>query len=155
MATEISALEIADRLIHLSLEDEMPITPMQAQKLTYFCNAWMLGLDGIPLFRDAVEAWQYGPVIRELYHRLRHYGRRYIDQPIHETPSNLPERAEAIIRAVWSQYGGLDGLRLSKLTHAAGSPWDQTYKQGRGSQIIHTHVIRNYYTTLVAQRRAS
>ena len=94
MTTEISALGVADRLIHLSLEDEMSVTPMQVQKLTYFCHAWMLGLDGVPLFRDAVEAWEYGPVIRELYHQLRHYGGRCIDQPIHETPLNLPERAE-------------------------------------------------------------
>ena len=149
-----TALAVADRIIHLSLEDEIPVTPMQVQKLTYFCHAWMLGLGYGPLFQDAVESWRYGPVIRSLYHALKHYGSNCITQQLLDKPAAFTEQEERIIKVIWRQYGQLDGTRLSRMTHAAGSPWQQTYQKDERSQIIHNHVIRDYYSSLVEQRRA-
>ena len=154
MGAQHNALEVADKIIRLSWEDETPITPMQVQKLTYFCHAWMLGLGYGPLFQDAVESWQYGPVIRALYHRLKGYGRERIADPLLETAAQFSEAEERIIEVIWRQYGQLDGNRLSRMTHAAGSPWDQTYQKDKRSQIIHNHVIRDYYAALIERRRA-
>ena len=127
MGMEHTALAVTDKLIRLALEDEKPITPMQAQKLTYFCHAWSLGLEHGPLFQDAVEAWQYGPVIRAVYHALKNNGRGGILTPLVEPPEQFDPREDRLIRVVWERYGGLDGLMLSRLTHAPGSPWDQVY----------------------------
>ena len=154
MAAHYTALAVADRIIRLSLEDETPITPMQVQKLTYFCHAWNLGLGHGPFFQDAVESWQYGPVIRALYHALKSYGSGRITQPLLEKPVTFTELEERIVKVIWRQYGQLDGIRLSRMTHAAGSPWEQTYQKDKRSQIIHNHVIRDYYADLVEQRRA-
>ena len=155
MGAQHTALAVADKIIRLSVEDETPITPMQTQKLTYFCHAWMLGFGYGPLFQDAVESWQYGPVIRALYHALKHYGGNRITQPILDQPAEFTEREERIIKVIWRQYGQLDGIRLSRMTHAAGSPWEQTYQRDRRRQIIHNHVIRDYYAALIEQRRAA
>jgi uncharacterized phage-associated protein len=145
-------MAVADKLIRLSLEDETPITPMKVQKLTYFCHAWMLGLGYGPLFQDAVESWQYGPVIRALYHALKGHGGDRITQPLLEQPAGFTEQEEKVIKVIWRQYGHLDGLRLSRMTHATGSPWEQTFKRERRSQIVHNHVIRDYYAALIEQR---
>ena len=152
MGAQHSALAVADKLIRLSVEEESPITPMQVQKLTYFCHAWMLGFGCGPLFQDAVESWQYGPVIRALYHALKHHGGNSITQPILAQPEAFSEQEERIIRVIWRQYGCLDGIHLSRMTHAAGSPWEQTYQRDKRSQIIHNHVIRDYYAALIEQR---
>ena len=154
MGAQHTALAVADRIIRFSLEDEAPITPMQVQKLTYFCHAWMLGLGHGPLFQDAVESWQYGPVIRSLYHALKQYGGDRITQRILDTPATFTEQEERIIKVIWRQYGQLDGTRLSRMTHITGSPWEQTYQKDKRSQIIHNHIIRDYYASLVEQRRA-
>ena len=154
MSAQHTALAVADRIIQLSLEDETPVTPMQVQKLTYFCHAWMLGLGYGPLFQDAVESWQYGPVIRALYHTLKRYGGDRITEPLLEKSAVFNEREERIIRVIWRQYGQLDGIRLSSMTHASDSPWEQTYRKDKRSQIIHNHVIRDYYASLIKQRRA-
>ena len=69
MGVQHTALAVADTLVRLARENEIPITPMQVQKLTYFSHAWNLGLGYGPLFQDAVESWQYGPVIRSVYQR--------------------------------------------------------------------------------------
>ena len=70
MGAQHTDLSVADQSIRLSREDETPITPMQVQKLAYFCHAWSLGLGYGPLFRDAGESWQQGPVNRSMYHAL-------------------------------------------------------------------------------------
>ena len=154
MGAQHTALAVADRIIRLSIEQEIPTTPMQVQKLTYFCHAWMLGLGNGALFQDAVESWQYGPVIRSLYHALKRYGRDRVTQPILETPADFSEREDQIIRVIWRQYGQMTGVQLSRMTHAAGSPWDQTYQREKRSQIIHNHVIKEYYAALIEQRKA-
>ncbi len=155
MGARHTALAVADKIIRMSLEDETPITPMQVQKLAYFCHAWNLGLGYGPLFQDAVESWQYGPVIRALYHALKDCGRGSITQPLLENPAVFAEQEERIIKVIWRQYGQLDGIRLSSMTHAAGSPWEQTYRKDQRSQIIHNHVIRDYYAALVERKGAA
>jgi uncharacterized phage-associated protein len=47
---------------------------MQVLKLVYYCHAWMLGVYSRPLVRQPIEAWRYGPVVRELYRSIREYG---------------------------------------------------------------------------------
>ncbi len=154
MGAQLTALAVADKIIRLSLADENPLTPMQVQKLTYFCHAWMLGLGHGPLFQDAVEAWQYGPVIRAVYHALKHHQADPIREPLLEPPATFSEREENLIRTVWRLYGNLDGLQLSMMTHVAGSPWDQTHQRDPRSQIIYNHIIRDYYADLIAERTA-
>ena len=154
MGAQHTAMAVADKIIRLSLEYETPVTPMQVQKLTYFCHAWMLGLGYGPLFQDAVESWQYGPVIRALYHSLKGYGADRITDPYLEQPAEFSEQEEKVISVVWQQYGHMSGVRLSRMTHASGSPWDQTYRENKRSQIIHNHTIRDYYAALIEERRA-
>lgn len=155
MEAEHTALEVADKLIRLAREAETPITPLQVQKLTYFCHAWRLGLGDGPLFQDAVEAWQHGPVIRAVYHALKHHGGHPILQPALSQPADFRDLDEKLIRAVWGMYGHLDGNILSRMTHAEGSPWDQVYRRNPQSQIIHEHIIRNYFGALIAARQSS
>ena len=112
----------------------------------------MLGLGHGPLFQDAVESWQYGPVIRAVYHALKHYQDNPITSPPLPDQDEFVPMEEAVINAVWKQYGQIDGIRLSKMTHAPGSPWDQTYQRDKRSTIIHNHTIRDYYAAIVQER---
>ena len=155
MGAQHTALAVADKLIRLSVEDETPITPMQVQKLTYFCHAWMLGLGYGPLFQDAVEAWQYGPVIRAVYHALKRHRSAPVREPVLDQAATFTEREENLIRVVWNRYGKLSGLQLSRMTHVEGSPWSQTRQRDARSQIIHNHAIRDYYAGLIAERKAT
>ena len=153
MSPQHTAVEVADKIIRLSLDEENHVTPMQVQKLTYFCHAWMLGLGHGPLFQDAVESWRHGPVIRSLYHALKGYGSSNITNRILRTSANFTDIEERVIGVVWRKYGKLDGLTLSGMTHADGSPWHQTYQRDRRSQIIHTNIIRDYHANLIEESR--
>ena len=149
MGAQLTALQVADRIIKLSLEDEIPVTHLQIQKLTYFCHAWKLGLGHGPLFQDAVESWQYGPVIRSVYHALKRHGKSEIKEDLHQETQFSP-LDEKIIKRVWMLYGDQSGIALSNLTHSEGTPWHQTYIRGSFTQIIPNHLIRDYYATVAA-----
>ena len=45
------------------------MTTMKLQKLTYYCQAWSLAWDDLPLFQDDFQAWANGPVCYELYNK--------------------------------------------------------------------------------------
>ena len=112
VVSQTNSSSVADQLTRLSREDEPPITPMQVQKLAYFCHAWSLGLGFGPLFRDAVESCQQGPVIRSVSHALKPYGGDPIIEPLSESAASFSRTEEKIIAAVWNRHGVIDGLAL-------------------------------------------
>src|SRR5215510_7158653 len=73
-----------------------PLTPMKLQKLVYFAHGWSLALTGVPLIKDAVEAWRYGPVIPALYHEFKHNGAR----PITDRATCLTRASDGRLRVV-------------------------------------------------------
>ena len=152
MGAQHPAITVADRIIRLSREHETSVTPMQVQKLVYFCHAWHLALGHGPLFQDAVESWRYGPVIRSVYHALKGYGGDAVTEPLQETAGEFSPIESNVINAVWDRYGEIDGLSLSRLTHAPGSPWHQITTRGTQTQIIPNHVIRDYYAGFIRLR---
>ena len=152
MGAQHTALAVAARIITLSLREEKPVTHLQVQKLTYFCHAWKLGLGHGPLFQDAVESWQYGPVIRAVYHALKGSEAEEIKAPLNHKTDFTPLE-EKIIETVWRLYGDKSGIELSNMTHADGTPWHQTYSNGAHTQIIPNHLIRKHYAGIIQEWR--
>ncbi len=145
----LSALDIADRFIKWSLEDQTPITPLQVQKLVYLAQGWSLGFGEEPLFRDTIEAWQFGPVVPAVYHALKHYGRRRVRARLYDDEKyDMPETAEKMVRVVWKSFGKIDGIRLSKMTHAHDGPWADITQGNPTGQPIPEDKIREYYSRL-------
>ena len=152
MTAQHTALAITDRLIRLALADDAPMNPVQLQKTTYFCHAWHLGLGFGALFQDAVESWQYGPVIRAVYHTLKDFGKTPVTAPILEEEDGFTSREHAVINAVYQQYGHLEGVRLCALAHGPGSPWEITHNADPRTQIIPDHLIRQFYAQVSSNR---
>ena len=140
------ARSVANELIRRAHEAERAITPMQVLKLVYYCHAWMLGIYGRPLVRQPIEAWRYGPVVRELYRSIREYGGDPIPLLIDGAPhEDYDSKEQQIIDQVWEQYGPLTGLQLSSLTHAPDTPWDTTWRKWGRDAIIPDALIERYY----------
>ena len=49
---------------------------MKLQKLVYYCQAWSLAWDDVPLFDEDFPAWANGPVCPELFDL--HHGKSVI-----------------------------------------------------------------------------
>ena len=143
------ARSVANEIIRRAQAEGIRVTPMKVLKLTYFCQAWMLGLYGRPIFRQPIEAWMFGPVVADVYHSLKKYGGFPIDTPIrnvHEQSYNGYE--ENLIEQVWRKYRHISGIELSALTHREGTPWFRI-RQRRAGVVIPISLIREHYESIV------
>ena len=124
------------------------LTPMQLIKLVYIAHGWVLGLLGHPLVKEEIEAWQYGPVIPDLYAALKVYRSSPVDKVLGGDASQIENQDEcSIINQVCDIYGKFDGIELSRLTHQAESPWSTSWEEGRSS-IISNDLIEHHYKQL-------
>ena len=142
---------IANKFIERGNARGNPFTHLQIQKLVYFAHAWMLALHGRPLINKQFEAWKLGPVERSIYNSLSARFRGNPVRPAISFPSTHeggeapcdPEE-EHVLDQVCTLYGDYDGFALSTLSHAPGTPWQQTQQ----NNIIPDEAIRQYYTSL-------
>lgn len=141
---------VANYFIQKSFETGVPLTPMKLIKLVYIAHGWHRGYFSKNLIDDAVEAWQYGPVIPELYHKVKRYGRGAVTGAIEgygvlgDDHNPFPEEnTRVLLDNVWQNYGRYDGLNLSAMTHQPGTPWDQTWNTTKG--IIPNQLIEQHY----------
>ena len=147
---------VANRFLELANEAKKTLTPMQLLKLVYIAHGWSLGLYGVPLIRHEVQAWQYGPVIPELYERIRKFKSLPVEGPVKASRRDqLSDRDLDIIRQVFVRYGDLPGPALSRITHADGTPWTLTYRPGTFGLVISNDLIEDYYFRLANRNDAS
>lgn len=108
-----SAFDVA-ALIRNELGTSVP--RMKLQKLLYYSQAWSVVWDGAPLFRERIEAWINGPVVREVWVDAAHDHGRVGD------PLALTHEQRRTVLEVLRVYGRFDGDALSQLTHRE-QPW--------------------------------
>ena len=151
MPSNIKALKVATQILWIAHQDGRLFTPMQLIKLTYIAHGWTLGLLEKSLFADTVEAWKYGPVIPEVYHKYKRFGYSHISVRLKDSRTSFDQVPYSILNRVVDEYGKYDGLHLSGLTHQPGSPWDLTIKQHGEGAPISSDVIHKYYKDLSQQ----
>lgn len=138
------ARAVANKLLDLARKDGNQLTVMQIIKLVYFCHAWMLALYHRPLILQPIEAWRYGPVIRDVHQSFKKYRDAPIKSNARVKSGAFEEEEEYIIGQVYQKYGYLSGIRLSQLTHAQGTPWQQVWAMNGHSSIIPNWMMENY-----------
>lgn len=126
-------------------------TTMKLHKLLYYCQAWTLVWDERPLFKENIEAWANGPVIRELFNF--HKGMFTIkdsDMTI-GSESILSEHQRDNINEVLDFYGSKTSQWLIDQTHLE-TPWIEARKgldqTERGNQIIEHDAMYQFYSSL-------
>lgn len=125
------------------------LSRMKLHKLVYYAQAWSLVWDDEPLFRERIEAWERGPVVRELWAHEKH------GIPTVGNHEALTQRQQETVLAVLDFYGKFDGDRLSEYTHSE-APWRRAragLAPSASSQAPITHdSLREYYGAVVQTR---
>lgn len=150
------ARAVANVMIQKAIEKKKPLTPLQVIKLTYLCQAWMLGMYEMPMFKQNIEAWEYGPVIDDVYQEVKKFGSRPVTDLIKaKSGEDFDEYESHILDEVYRVFGEYDGLDLSALTHAEESPWFQTKLKNprRKNAVIKHDLIRDYYAGQLEQAK--
>lgn len=154
------AIAVANEFRHAAKGESL--SPMKLQKLVYYAHGWYLALHDEPLIEEQVEAWQFGPVVPELYRQFKYCGDGDITRPATELGGGLKSyeprikdendmssrHALDVIQSVWSAYGEYSATKLSNATHKPGSPWSKTYSPGCRSVVIQNELIKDYFKAL-------
>lgn len=139
---------IANRFIEIAGERGNTLTPMQLLKLVYIAHGWMLGLYGVPLIRNHIQAWKFGPVIPDLYHAVKRYKDGPVVEKILVPDEQLVAAEKDLIQQVYDIYGDISGVGLSNLTHQKGTPWHRVYIDGVSRIPIPNDIIQEHYHAL-------
>lgn len=149
MDTPTSVFNAAAYIADAFRVSDTPLSAMKLQKLLYYCQAWSLVWNEVPLFVEEIQAWANGPVIKELYETQK--GVFQIDSVPQGDKNCLTQTQIEVIDRVVECYGDKTAQWLSDLTHLE-SPWREArvgLKDGeRGSNIISLGLIHEYYSSL-------
>ncbi|HUR80668.1 MAG TPA: type II toxin-antitoxin system antitoxin SocA domain-containing protein [Thermoanaerobaculia bacterium] len=125
------------------------MTAMKLQKLVYYSQAWSLVWDDRALFRERIEAWVNGPVVRSLYEA--HRGQYEVKTWPKGDADKLDDKARETVDAVLKFYGDKASQWLSDLTHSE-EPWRAARRglaptEPCGNEISHASMAE-YYSSL-------
>ncbi|RYD50761.1 MAG: DUF4065 domain-containing protein [Sphingobacteriales bacterium] len=148
------SIAIANYFIEKSLAEQTPLTPMKLQKLVYNAHGWYLALTHTNLIGEDVCAWSYGPVIPQLYHAFKGYGKSNITKSAQDflmnvfTVNSQDQFSKDFLDKIWDTYKNLSAIQLSNDTHKEGSPWAQCYKPETKHVVIPSKIIESYFKGL-------
>ena len=151
-----SSIQIANYFVKKAKEDEVSITNMKLQKLVYISHGFHLAFFDEPLVVEKVQAWDYGPVIPEIYHGFKEYGSGPIEGYCSQwfRPDIVDDNSiSQFLNAIWASYGSLGAVDLSALTHQEDSPWSQVYQPGVKGSVISNDIIKKHYALKVKNIR--
>jgi len=128
-----TVFDVAYYLLHIidQQEDNNDLSNLKLQKLCYYAQGFHLAIHDQPLFDEEIEAWVHGPVIPELYHRFKSFGRNYIDtNEIDHHDYKLTKPQKELIDEVFEVFGQYSAWTLRNMTHEE-SPWrDYEHRAG-------------------------
>ena len=126
----VSAISVGNSILKRAFAEDIDITPMKLQKLTYIVYKEYLKKTDTPLFSERFEVWQYGPVLRSIYDAFKHKKANAIktyalgaDGAVYVVNEDTSIVFGQILDYVWGKYKHYDGLILSQMTHRNGTAW--------------------------------
>lgn len=134
-----SALDISKYIVTKCTNDSKAITNLQLQKILYYIQREYLKSDS-RAFDDPIEAWKFGPVVREVYYYFCGYGA----MPIVANYDFMPApKDRGVIDSIVCAKRELDPWHLVEDTHKPDKAWALTFKDGDGDKrIIDIDLIR-------------
>lgn len=126
------SLDIANIFIGRHGED-IALTNLTLNKLVYYAQVEAIRENGLPLFDDRIEAWQYGPVEPAVYHEFKKYGRSRISSVSGRVKADA--RSIAIVDRVAATYGKMSAFELVSFSHREGGAWRAVYDSSSDREI--------------------
>ena len=155
-------LEVARYIVNYCNDKNYSISNLKLQKLLYFVQAYFLiaSPNKEPCFGEAMEAWDFGPVVPVVYSEFKRFGgtnipkisNYYINttgkifdyQPVKFENNVISDNDKVLINDVLEKFKWYTAADLVNITHNQ-DPWIKAYANGRGS-VIGIESMRSYFT---------
>lgn len=125
----VSAAEAARALCEMR---EWRISNLEIQKILYLAQMYRLGFDpSTPLILEEFEAWDLGPVIPDLYHRLKAFGARPVRNVFNHVPAINPNSDDYLtLSQIEKITKTMSPGQLVANTHRSEGAWSRQYRPG-------------------------
>ena len=78
----LNPIDIANYIVWRHRNEDHFLTHLKLQKIMYYVVAKYLKDKDELLFEDPIYKWQYGPVIKPVYHQFKLFGKSKIKEPV-------------------------------------------------------------------------
>lgn len=150
--------EVANYVLDYAEKNEITVTNLRLQKITFFCHAWFLVSTNKPLIKQNFEAWEFGPVLPYLFRIFKKFGDQKITSRAKKLDPktgnkiiariDMDECEESLLESIVSFYSRLSVNQLVELSHASGGPWYEVWhhksKVNPGMQINNQAILKYY-----------
>ncbi len=121
------------------------ISNLSLQKLLYIAHMFHLGQHGTPLIDGTFEAWDYGPVQPNLYHKVKVFGSAPVQNIFHSVPDVSDGTEKSLIHQAVDKLGKSKPGLLVEITHWQEGAWAKHYLPGaRGIMIPDNDILEEY-----------
>lgn len=121
--------DIAEYIIYYCDKHGYAISNLKLQKLLYFVQAKFLVDANKPCFSDVIEAWDYGPVVPDVYRKYRIYGSSNIPCVYDYNHFDYLDRNDMeIMDEILADVSKYSASQLVNITHHQ-SPWIEGRKK--------------------------
>ena len=143
----LKALDVAKYILSLTDEESgNTISDLALQKLLYYAQGYYIACFNKPLFKENIEAWEHGPVIREVYKEYKKYDYKPIPKYkfTKDEKKQFSEEEKSIIEFIFDKLSGYPAKQLEYKTHRE-RPWLETYSRNEKNKVITYDKLKNSF----------
>jgi uncharacterized phage-associated protein len=140
----VSALSAAKTLCILR---DWSISNLELQKILYLAHMYHMGVhNGAPLINEPFEAWNYGPVVPEIYQRVKGFGSGPVQNVFHWIePVPMGSSEFRSLREAAEVTKNVRASQLVANTHAQDGAWAHAYQPNvTGIRIPNAAILNEY-----------
>lgn len=119
------------------------ISNLKLQKILYFIQAEFLVSQDRPCFREKIEAWDFGPVIPEVYCRYKVYGGATIFRFQNDNRCPFDKNDKTIADGMIDECAKYSASTLTEITRRQ-TPWKTAYYQ-HNNAVISNESIKSFF----------
>ncbi len=138
-----NASDVAKYVLKKCTDDKSPLSNLQLQKILYFLQRDFLKTTRQPLFHDEIEAWQFGPVVPNVYYDYCSYGANSISKSESSYMKLIRNEDKKIADPIIEDKQNKYPWDLVEETHQPDGAWAYIYANGEGNhRVIPIELIR-------------
>ena len=143
-------LQIAHKIIaYTDASQGEIISNKKKKKILYYMQGFFIAVYNKKLFEEEFEAWQYGPVVRDIFDHFNDFGSGAITLNGDEQIIELTEDENELFIEVMTEFGQFSAIKLMQMTHAE-LPWKKIFHENPQGEISYD-LLREYFKTQIIE----
>jgi uncharacterized phage-associated protein len=125
------------------------ISNLKLQKILYYLQGFFIAVFDRKLFEEPIEAWQYGPVVKNVYDHFKAFSSSSISLKDDEKIIDLTDTETELFKEVMEEYGQFSAIKLMNMTHEE-FPWKKTFSENPQGEISY-ELLKEYFKTQIVE----